>query len=103
MPRAFTTLMVEQMAQMLSLSAVPHRRTEHSVWRLQVDDDEPARTPDHGSRLLQQELPVHGQGLSPRGQELQLTSLGWLDEKGAPIRYATMYVNFLDVPKPSGR
>jgi hypothetical protein len=30
-------------------------------------------------------------------------SLGWLDKSGHAVRYATMYVNMPDVPKPAGR
>jgi hypothetical protein len=30
-------------------------------------------------------------------------SLGWLDPRGRPIRYSTIYINAPDVPKPSGR
>lgn len=54
----------------------------------------------HENRLLVMEATVP-KGYPPPAAFTQ--SLGWLDASGRPIRYATMYVNFPDVPKPAGR
>ncbi len=46
------------------------------------------------------------EGTVPKGYPLPeffTQSLGWLDEKGNPIRYATIYVNAPDVAKPAFR
>jgi hypothetical protein len=54
----------------------------------------------HENRLIVVEATV------PRGYPppaLFTQSLAWLDENGKGIRYATIYVNAPDIPKPSGR
>jgi hypothetical protein len=46
------------------------------------------------------------EGTVPKGYPppaLFTQSLGWLDERGRNVRYATIYVNAPDVAKPSGR
>jgi hypothetical protein len=54
----------------------------------------------HENRLIIME------GTVPKGYPLPeffTQSLGWLDEKGNGIRYATIYVNAPDVAKPAFR
>ena len=54
----------------------------------------------HENRLIIMEATV------PRGYpppDVFTQSLGWLDGNGKGVRYATMYINAPDVPKPSGR
>jgi hypothetical protein len=54
----------------------------------------------HENRLVLVEATVPN-GYPPPALFTQ--SLGWLDGNGKAIRYATIYVNAPDVPKPSGR
>lgn len=54
----------------------------------------------HDNRLIIMDATVP-RGYPPPAVFTQ--SLGWLDENGRGVRYATMYINAPDVPKPTGR
>src|SRR6266542_5878945 len=59
MSGAFTALMIQEMTQVIHLAAVPHRRAEDLVRRLQVGHEKPARSPQIERRSLEKTFPMH--------------------------------------------
>ena len=59
MSGALAALMIQQVAHVVDLTAVPHRRAQHLVRLLQIGDEEAAGSPKVERRLLQKIFPVH--------------------------------------------
>ena len=59
-PGAFAALVIHEVADVLDLTAVPHRRAQDTMRPHQIGDEKAAGPAQGECRLLEQSFPVHG-------------------------------------------
>ena len=66
MTPAFAALVVDEMPQMLSLTAIPRRGAQRAVRHVEIDHEKSAGAPDRRRRRRGEDFPMHG-GIITRG------------------------------------